>query len=126
MEPLSTGQFVKHAQYGLGTVTRSDGDRTSIDFSLHGPKKFATQQMTVELTHELPQNKRALAKGNRVATESQVIGQITTEKDCWLITWRSGGLYPCDGHGKIADERRVCAVPPVVWEISLRDTLMAK
>jgi hypothetical protein len=54
MQVLPEGQFVKHAQYGLGVVTQSDPDRTSIDFHAHGLKKFATQIMTVELTDEAP------------------------------------------------------------------------
>jgi hypothetical protein len=54
MHVLPEGQFVKHFQYGLGVVTQSDTERTSIDFHLHGPKKFATRIMTVELTDEAP------------------------------------------------------------------------
>ena len=54
MQILPQGQFIKHVQYGLGVVTQSDAERTSIDFHLHGPKKFVTQLMTVELTDEAP------------------------------------------------------------------------
>jgi len=54
MQALPEGQFVKHAQYGLGVVTQSDTERTSIDFHVHGIKKFSTQLMTVELTDEAP------------------------------------------------------------------------
>ena len=54
MQTLQAGQFVRHAQYGLGVVTQSDDERTSIDFHTHGLKKFATQLMTVELTDEAP------------------------------------------------------------------------
>ena len=54
MRILPQGQFIKHVQYGLGVVTQSDSERTSIDFHIHGPKKFATQLMTVELTDEAP------------------------------------------------------------------------
>ena len=46
MRTLPQGQYIKHVQYGLGVVTQSDAERTSIDFPLHGPKKFATQLMT--------------------------------------------------------------------------------
>jgi hypothetical protein len=52
MQPLAQGQYVKHLQYGLGEVTQSDAERTSIEFHLHGPKKFATK-MVVELTDEV-------------------------------------------------------------------------
>lgn len=54
MQILPQGQFIKHVQYGLGVVTQSDPERTSIDFHVHGPKKFVTQLMTVELTDEAP------------------------------------------------------------------------
>lgn len=54
MQALPPGQYIKHSQYGLGVVTQSDDDRTSIDFHLHGPKKFATNLMVVELTDEVP------------------------------------------------------------------------
>jgi len=62
MHSLTEGQFVKHVQYGLGVVTQSDAERTSIDFHLHGPKKFATRLMTVELTDEAPPPKPRLTK----------------------------------------------------------------
>jgi hypothetical protein len=52
MQPRAHGQCVKHLQYGLGEVTQSDAERTSIEFHLHGPKKFATK-MVVELTDEV-------------------------------------------------------------------------
>jgi hypothetical protein len=54
MQPIPQGQYVKHFQYGLGVVTQSGTERTSIDFPLHGPKKFATKIMVVELTDEAP------------------------------------------------------------------------
>jgi hypothetical protein len=67
MHSLAEGQFVKHAQYGLGVVTQSDAERTSIDFHLHGPKKFATRLMTVELTDEAPPLKLQPAKRRKAA-----------------------------------------------------------
>ncbi len=57
MQSLVEGQFVRHAKYGLGVVTQTGPERTSIDFHLHGPKKFATGLMTVELTDEAPPSK---------------------------------------------------------------------
>jgi len=67
MHLLTEGQFVKHAKYGLGVVTQSDAERTSIDFHLHGPKKFATRLMTVELTDEAPPPKPRLKKRTKAA-----------------------------------------------------------
>ena len=52
MQSLTEGQFVRHGQYGLGVVTQSNAERTSIDFHLHGPKKFDTKLMVMELTDE--------------------------------------------------------------------------
>jgi hypothetical protein len=65
MQPIPQGQYVKHAQYGLGAVTHSDAERTSIDFHLHGPKKFATQLMVVELTDDAPPLKPRTARRKR-------------------------------------------------------------
>jgi len=54
MHSIPEGQCIRHFQYGLGVVTQSDAERTSIDFHLHGAKKFATKIMVVELTDEAP------------------------------------------------------------------------
>jgi hypothetical protein len=69
MQPLVAGQFVRHAQYGPGVVIQSDAERTSIDFHLHGLKKFATQLMTVELTDEAPPVKTRPARHKKVITQ---------------------------------------------------------
>ena len=67
MHSLKEGQYVKHGQYGLGTVTESDSERTSIDFHLHGPKKFVTQMMTLEITTEAPPPKARAARAKKAA-----------------------------------------------------------
>jgi hypothetical protein len=54
MKALEEGTYIKHFQYGLGVITASDGDRTSIDFDLHGMKKFITSIMVVELAEGTP------------------------------------------------------------------------
>ncbi len=69
MESLAEGQFVRHAKYGLGVVTQSSTERTSIDFHLHGPKKFATRLMTIELTDEAPPIKPKPARRNKAITQ---------------------------------------------------------
>jgi len=69
MRTLPQGQCVRHLQYGLGVVTQSDAERTSIDFHLHGPKKFATKLMVVELTDETPPPKPLPAKRKRASTQ---------------------------------------------------------
>lgn len=61
MKALAEGLYIKHFQYGLGVVTDSDSDRTSIDFDLHGLKKFVTSMMVVEAAEGTPP-KRSRAK----------------------------------------------------------------
>ena len=54
MKALEEGAYIKHFQYGLGVVTESDNERTSIDFDLHGMKKFITSLMVVEPAEGTP------------------------------------------------------------------------
>ncbi len=54
MKALQEGAYIKHFQYGLGVVTESDNERTSIDFDLHGMKKFITSLMVVEPAEGTP------------------------------------------------------------------------
>ena len=54
MKALQEGTYIKHFQYGLGVITASDAERTSIDFDLHGMKKFVTSIMVVELAEGTP------------------------------------------------------------------------
>ncbi len=61
MQALAEGQYIKHEQYGFGTVTESDAERTTIEFEAHGIKKFVTSLMTLELAGEAP----AKPKGRR-------------------------------------------------------------
>jgi hypothetical protein len=56
VQALSTGQQVKHGQYGLGVVAESDSERTWIEFDDHGRKLFVTSLMTAELIGEAPVN----------------------------------------------------------------------
>jgi hypothetical protein len=72
MHSIPEGQCVKHFQYGLGIVTQSDAERTSIDFHLHGPKKFATKIMVVELSDELPPPKAVPARRRKKAAAASV------------------------------------------------------
>jgi hypothetical protein len=54
MKALPKGQYIKHFQYGLGVITESDDQRTSIDFDVHGMKKFVTSLMVVDLAEGTP------------------------------------------------------------------------
>ena len=42
MQTLVEGQSIRHEQYGMGIVTESNHERTTIDFDDHGVKKFVT------------------------------------------------------------------------------------
>jgi len=54
MKVIPEGQYVKHYRYGMGVVTESDNRQTSIDFDLHGLKRFVTTLMVVELSDLTP------------------------------------------------------------------------
>jgi hypothetical protein len=54
VQTMQEGQTIKHEVYGLGVVTSSDQERTSVDFDDHGPKLFVTSIMTAELIGEAP------------------------------------------------------------------------
>ena len=49
MQILRETQYLKHEQYGRGVVTQSNSQRTTIDFELHGTKKFVTDLLVAEL-----------------------------------------------------------------------------
>ena len=49
MQILKQKQYLRHAQYGLGVVSESNAQRTTVDFELHGVKKFVTELMQFEL-----------------------------------------------------------------------------
>ncbi|HTX16718.1 MAG TPA: hypothetical protein VMD77_15565 [Candidatus Baltobacteraceae bacterium] len=67
MKALQKGAYIKHFQYGLGVVTESDSDRTSIDFDLHGMKKFVTTIMVVEMAEGTPPKRKRTRKKPAVA-----------------------------------------------------------
>jgi hypothetical protein len=54
VQAMQEGQTIKHGVYGLGIVTSSDQERTSVDFDDHGLKLFVTSIMTAELIGEAP------------------------------------------------------------------------
>ena len=67
MKALAEGLYIKHFQYGLGVVTDSDSERTSIDFDLHGPKKFVTSIMVVEPAEGTPPKRSRSKRKKKVA-----------------------------------------------------------
>jgi hypothetical protein len=54
VKALPQGQYVKHYRYGFGLITESNDEGTSIEFELHGSKRFVTSLMVVELSHLTP------------------------------------------------------------------------
>jgi hypothetical protein len=75
LKALLEGQYIKHFQYGLGVITESDHDRTSIDFDLHGVKKFVTSIMVVEIAEGTPpKRKRAKRVKKTVAVIAAAAG----------------------------------------------------
>jgi len=64
---LKKGAYIKHFQYGLGVVTESDSERTSIDFDLHGMKRFVTTLMVVEFAEGTPPARRRKSRKKPVA-----------------------------------------------------------
>ncbi len=74
---LSAGQYIKHFQYGCGVITESDADRTTIDFDVHGIKKFVTSMMAIEPAEGIPpkrrRSKRATKKKSVPTLASRVL-----------------------------------------------------
>ena len=62
MQILRQAQYLKHDQYGLGVVTASNAERTTIDFDLHGIKKFVTSLLVAELLSGAAPSRPATAK----------------------------------------------------------------
>jgi hypothetical protein len=62
---LTEGQTIRHEQYGLGTVTESNNERTTIDFDSHGLKKFVTAIWNAELVGEPPADRPTRRRGRR-------------------------------------------------------------
>lgn len=67
MHILEEGQTVRHQQYGVGTVTESNSDRTTIDFDNYGLKKFVTSIWSAELVGELAGRRPSRRRGRRKA-----------------------------------------------------------
>jgi hypothetical protein len=70
LKALEEGAYIKHFQYGLGVVTESNSDRTSIDFDLHGMKKFVTSIMVVDAAEGTPPKRRRAKKAKKAAAVS--------------------------------------------------------
>ena len=69
MNILVEGQTIRHDQYGVGIVTESNNDRTTIDFDDHGLKKFVTSIWSAELIGEPPAERPTKRRGRRKAVK---------------------------------------------------------
>lgn len=65
MQILEQGQTIRHEQYGVGTVTESNSDRTTIDFDNYGLKKFVTSIWSAELVGESAGDRPTRRRGRR-------------------------------------------------------------
>ncbi len=69
MQVLGEGQTVRHEQYGIGTVTESNTERTTIEFDNHGMKRFVTSIWTAEVIGEVPAERPARRRARRKAAK---------------------------------------------------------
>ena len=57
---FKTGQYIRHAKYGNGTIVELGVDRTVVDFDTFGTKKFVTSLATFEAAEgEAPKRRRS-------------------------------------------------------------------
>jgi len=69
VQTLVEGQAIRHDQYGLGVVTESNVERTTIEFDNHGVKKFVTSIWSAELIGEPPTERPTKRRGRRKAVK---------------------------------------------------------
>jgi hypothetical protein len=67
VQVLGEGQQLKHEVYGMGVVTQSDADRTTIEFKEHGTKKFVTSLMQAELIGEAPAHPKKVRRRRKAS-----------------------------------------------------------
>lgn len=80
MKVLAEGLYVKHFQYGCGVVTESNEERTSIDFDLHGIKKFVTSIMVVEPAEGTPPKRSGSRRRKKAVAATAVSGSRATKQ----------------------------------------------
>ena len=67
MQVLSEGQYIRHGQYGMGVVTESNSERTTVQFADHGVRKFVTSIWTAEIVGEpaKPIRRRGMSRARK-------------------------------------------------------------
>jgi hypothetical protein len=68
---LEEGQTIRHEQYGIGTVTESNTERTTIEFDNHGLKKFVTSMWTAEVIGDSPVERPTRRRTRRKAAKKE-------------------------------------------------------
>ena len=76
MQILVEGQTIRHGQYGLGTVTESNVERTTIDFDNHGMKKFITSIWIAELVGDPPTERPTKRRGRRKTVKKAYVSLV--------------------------------------------------
>ena len=77
MQNISVGQYVKHFQYGCGVIKEYDASRTTIDFDIHGMKKFVTNLMVIEQADGTPPKRK---RKKKIATEAGTATMVAGAK----------------------------------------------
>ena len=75
---VTLGQYIRHSQYGLGVIAETNSDRTSIDFDVHGMKKFVTSMMVVEPAEGTPpkRTRARIAKAAKKAPGASLVAVV--------------------------------------------------
>lgn len=78
MQILAEGQNIRHIQYGMGVVTQSNSERTTIDFDEFGTKKFVTSIWSAEMVGEAPPagTRPKRRRKNSAKTAAKAAGKI--------------------------------------------------
>ena len=92
MNAIPEGKYVKHYRYGMGVVTESDTRQTSIDFDLHGLRRFVTTLMVVELSDLTPPPRVRAKHGDKV------YARLASKKDASSLP--SGGAKKSPSESK--------------------------
>jgi hypothetical protein len=80
VKALAEGQYIKHSQYGFGVITESDAERTTIDFDLHGIKKFVTNLVVVDAAEGTPPKRPRIKRHKKTPTAPAPAGEKTGTK----------------------------------------------
>jgi hypothetical protein len=67
MKPMPVSQRIVHERYGFGTITEADTEYTTIEFDLHGRKKFVTNMVMLQPSDEpAPPKRKGVRRSKKV------------------------------------------------------------